>query len=91
MATDRRDLEKTSRQISGLVQAMVQKDCSFCLLMWGPVERGEQWTTWSSNAAPVGNSKAATSECRKALANQLRMFADAVEACADQPPLAVQE
>lgn len=81
----RKKVEESARMIAHCAGAMTPKGSAYCVLMWGPDEKGQQWRTYVHNVAPVvGPDK--TPDCRRVLAKELRTMADLIEARADVPP-----
>lgn len=66
-------------------KALTPIDCSFCVLMWGPDESGQQWRTYVHNTGPVAGPDGVPDR-RRLLAMELRTMADLIEQRADVPP-----
>lgn len=83
--SNRTDIEKTARQLANVAKAISPPGSAFAIVMWGPDESGQQWFTYTHNVAPVTGPDGIP-DCRRHLAEQLRVAAHIIETRADVPP-----
>lgn len=81
----RKDIEKSAQNIARAAKSLKPAGSSFCVLMWGPDESGQQWVTYVHDTAPASGPDG-RSASRLNLANELRAIADTIERRADLPP-----
>jgi hypothetical protein len=81
----RKAIEKSARNIAAAAKALKPAGSAFCVLMWGADEGGQQWRTYVHDVAPAIGPDGRP-DCRRALAKELRLMADMIEARADVPP-----
>lgn len=81
----RKEIEKAAQNFARAAKSLKPAGSSFCVLMWGPDESGQQWMTYAHDTSPLsGPSNQGTR--RLNLAKQLREIADVIEQGADLPP-----
>lgn len=83
--SERKKIESAARAIAHAAKALKTPGSSFCVVLWGPDENGQQWHTYVHDTAPAAGPDD-TAACRRNLAAQLRALADTIESRTDVPP-----